>query len=100
MQKTAHMATNVKTQDAVGAGGGSLFDVRAHPRELGKSYISLACAPSCLDDELDAYTHQHQDEYENTYRMEPPKRLVRNIEENQIKTGTYFARDVSLQEIS
>ena len=77
MQKTAHMASTGKKQDGAGpaAAGGSLFDLRPHPRELGKSYISLACAPS-MDEDLEHFTHQAQVEYENTYQMEPPKRYV------------------------
>ncbi|XP_072045232.1 dynein light chain Tctex-type 5-like [Amphiura filiformis] len=79
MQKTAHMTSNAKKQDGAASGpaaaGGSLFDLRPHPRELGKSYISLACAPS-MDEDLEHFTHQAQVEYENTYRMEPPKRFV------------------------
>ena len=75
MQKNAHMTSNPKTEsaDAGPAAVGSLFDLRPHPREMGKSVISLACAPS-TDESLEQFTHKQQVEFENTYRMEPPKR--------------------------
>ncbi|XP_038049564.1 tctex1 domain-containing protein 1-like [Patiria miniata] len=69
------MAAKLAMGTQAGLGRSSLFSMVPRPHNTGsKSCVSLAVAPVHEDD--DEFAPKHKEEYENSYRMEPPKRFV------------------------
>ncbi|XP_022087257.1 tctex1 domain-containing protein 1-like [Acanthaster planci] len=73
---SAQMATKIAQEAQAGLARSSLFDMAPRPHNTGsKSCVSLAVAP-VHDDEEEEFAPRQKVEYENSYRMEPPKRFV------------------------